>query len=183
MLLTARARDCLFIWNAHAPVARAVGLSDALIDNLRDNVALTELPADEAAVVDYGLELLSSNRVTQAIFDAALAQFGTRGLVELNSLIGCYTMLALNMNAFDVQLPDGTTEKRLPVWTNKCSGRYDRLSCPSAAKSCRGGSQPLPCKIRIILTSSERPGPSESLEWLDRDEIPRDGVRRLYSKS
>jgi len=115
MLLTARARDCLFIWNAHAPVARAVGLSDALIDNLKDNVALTELPADEAAVVDYGLELLSSNRVTQAIFDAALAQFGTRGLVELNSLIGCYTMLALNLNAFDVQLPDGTTGKRLPV--------------------------------------------------------------------
>lgn len=111
MLLTARARDCLFIWNAHAPVARAVGLSDALIDNL----ALTELPADEAAVVDYGLELLRSNRVTQAIFDAALAQFGTRGLVELNSLIGCYAMLALNLNAFVVQLPDGTTEKRLPV--------------------------------------------------------------------
>ena len=71
MLLTARAKDRLFIWNAHAPVGRAAGLSDALIDNLRDNVALTELAADEAAVVDYSLELLSSNRVTKPTFDAA----------------------------------------------------------------------------------------------------------------
>ena len=81
MLLTARARDCLYIWNAHAPEGRAAGLSDALIDNLRDNVALTDLAADEAAVVDYGRELLASNRVTQSSFEAALAQFGTRGLV------------------------------------------------------------------------------------------------------
>ena len=115
MLFTARARDCVFIWNAHAPAARVAGLSDGLIDSLRDNVALADLAADEAAVVNYGRELLGSNRVTQATFDAALAQFGTRGLVELNGLIGCYTMLALNLNAFDVQLPDGATEKRLPV--------------------------------------------------------------------
>ncbi len=115
MLFTARATDCLFIWNAHAPLGREAGLSDTLIDNLRDNVELTDMADDEAAVVNYGRELLGSNRVTQATFDAALAQFGNRGLVELNSLIGCYVMLALNVNAFEVQLPDGATEKPLPV--------------------------------------------------------------------
>ena len=115
MLFTARATDCLFIWNAHAPLGRAAGLSDTLIDNLRDKVAFTDLTAEEAAVVNYGRELLGSNRVTQATFDATLSQFGARGLVELNSLIGCYVMLALNVNAFDVQLPDGATEKKLPV--------------------------------------------------------------------
>jgi len=52
---------------APAPAGRAAGLSDALIDNLRDNVALTELVADEAAVVDYGLELLSSNRAPRPL--------------------------------------------------------------------------------------------------------------------
>ena len=62
MLFTARATDCLFIWNAHAPIGREAGLSDTLIDNLRDNVALTDLAADEAAVVNYGRELLGSNR-------------------------------------------------------------------------------------------------------------------------
>jgi len=115
MLFTARASDCGFIWNAHVPDARVAGLSDALIDSLRDNMPFADLAADEAAVVNYGRELLGSNRVTQATFDAALAQFGTRGLVELNSLIGCYTMLALNLNAFDEQVPDGATEKQLPV--------------------------------------------------------------------
>ena len=115
MLFTARARDCVFIWNAHAPAGRAAGLSDALIDSLRDKEALRDLSADEAAVVNYAQELLGGNRMSQAAFDAALAQFGPRRLVELNSLIGCYTMLALNLISFDVQLPDGVTEKPLPI--------------------------------------------------------------------
>ena len=89
MITTARELDCQFIWNAHAPLGRAAGLSDTLIDNLRDKVAFTDLTAEEAAVVNYGRELLGSNRVTQATFDATLSQFGARGLVELNSLIGC----------------------------------------------------------------------------------------------
>ena len=36
MLVTARERDCQFIWNAHAASGRRAGLSDALVDALRD---------------------------------------------------------------------------------------------------------------------------------------------------
>ena len=115
MLFTARERDCLFIWNAHAPPGREAGLSDELINNLRDKKELTGLSPDEAAVINYGRELFHSNRVSQAAFDAATAQFGTRGVTELTSLMGCYTMLALSVNAFEVELPAQTTEPALPV--------------------------------------------------------------------
>ena len=37
MLTTARELDCQYIWNAHAASGRQAGLSDALVDAIRDN--------------------------------------------------------------------------------------------------------------------------------------------------
>ena len=36
MLTTARELDCQYIWNAHAAAGRQAGLSDALVDAMRD---------------------------------------------------------------------------------------------------------------------------------------------------
>ena len=44
MITTARAMDCQYIWNAHAAGGRREGLSDALVDALRDNQPLPEMP-------------------------------------------------------------------------------------------------------------------------------------------
>ena len=44
MLITARAMDCQFIWNAHAARGRREGLSDALVDALRDKRPLRPCP-------------------------------------------------------------------------------------------------------------------------------------------
>ena len=115
MLTTAREMDCQFIWNAHAASGRAAGLRDETVDKLRDNVELTGLATEEAIVVNYGREFFRTNRVTQATFDAALAQFGTRGLTELSSLMGYYALLAFNLNAFEVELPAELTEQVLPI--------------------------------------------------------------------
>ena len=115
MLVTARELDCQFIWNAHAAAGRAAGLRDEVVDKLRDKVELTGLTSEEAAVVHHGREFFRTNRVTQATFDASLAQFGTRGLTELSSLMGFYAMLAFNLNAFEVELPSERTEQVLPI--------------------------------------------------------------------
>ena len=107
MILTAREMDCAF--------ARQAGLSDELVNNLRDKKDLHTLSAEEAAVVDYGWELFRTRKVSQPVYDAALALFGVRGLVELTNLLGYYSSLAFNINAFDVGLPDNITESSLPV--------------------------------------------------------------------
>ena len=70
---------------------------------------------DEAAVVNYGQEFFRTRKVSQDTFDAALAQFGVLGLTELTNLMGCYSMLAFNVNAFGVELPEDSPEKPLPV--------------------------------------------------------------------
>ena len=115
MLLAAREMDCQFIWNAHAALGRQSGLSDDLVDSLRDRKELTGLSPAESAVVAYGREFFRTHRVSQETFDRAMAQFGTRGLVELTTLMGYYACLAFNINAFEVGLPAGITEPPLPV--------------------------------------------------------------------
>ena len=115
MLTTAREMDCQFIWNAHAPLGRRTGLRAEIIDNLRDKKELPALAPDEAAVVHYGREFFRTHHVSQATFDEALAQFGVQGLTELTNLMGCYALLAFNVNAFGAELPAETTEKPLPI--------------------------------------------------------------------
>ena len=115
MLVAARENDCQYIWNAHAPPGRVAGLRDEIVDALRDRKDLPNPAADEAAVVAYGQEFFRTRRVSQAAFDAVVAQFGVPGTTELTTLMGCYSMLAFNVNAFGVELPEGHAEAALPI--------------------------------------------------------------------
>ena len=51
ILTTARAMDCQYIWNAHAPAARREGVSDSLVEAIRDNqLSLIQTPISSAIV-------------------------------------------------------------------------------------------------------------------------------------
>ena len=107
MIMTARAKDCQYIWFAHAARAREQGISDAFVDALRDKKPLPKLEGAEQIVVDYATELFGANRVSAATFKAALDHFGAQLLTELTTMMGYYSMLALNVNAFEVGVPTG----------------------------------------------------------------------------
>ena len=115
MLVTARERDCQYIWNAHAASGRRAGLSDGLVDALRDKQDLPAIPADESAVVNLGREFFQTSQVSDATFQAASQQFGTQGLVELVTLMGYYALLAFNANTFAIDLPAERSEAVLPI--------------------------------------------------------------------
>jgi len=115
MLVTARALDCQYIWNAHAASGKRAGLSQDLVDALREHKPLPPLKHDEEAVIRYGREFFQTHRVSRGAFQAALEQLGVQGLTELTMLIGYYGMLAFCVNAFDGDLPSERTEPLLPV--------------------------------------------------------------------
>lgn len=115
ILVTARAMDCPYIWNAHAPAARQSGLNNALIDAIRDQQPLPSVAPDEAALIAYGQEFFETHTVSSSTFQAAIDQFGAQHLVELTQLMGQYTQTAFFLNAFAVDLPVQRTEKVLPV--------------------------------------------------------------------
>ena len=112
---TARAMDCAYVWNAHAPAARRAGVSDAVIDALREKRPLPAMSSQEQAIVNYCQEFYTTHQVAGDTFQTALDQFGTQQLVELTTLMGHYAQTSFILNAFEVQLPDGATEPILPV--------------------------------------------------------------------
>ena len=115
MLVTAREMDCQHIWNAHAASARQAGVSDDIVDALREDEDLADLAPDEEALVNYVRAVLRSHYASRGAFQAALEQFGRQGLIELTILTGNYSMLALAVNAFDTDLLPDRTEPLLPV--------------------------------------------------------------------
>ncbi len=115
ILTTARAMDCQYVWNAHAPAGRREGLSDALVDAIRDKKPLPPISDEEAAIINFGREFYQNHKVSQATFDAALKVFSHQHLVELTALMGNYAQTAFFLNAFEVQLPEQRTEPVLPV--------------------------------------------------------------------
>ncbi len=115
MCIAARSMDCQFIWNAHAAGGRRVGLSDGIIDGIRDKKPLPDGPEDEVVMANYGLELTRTNHVSQETFQAALDILGAQQLTEFTTLIGYYRMSSLNVNGFTIDLPEKRTEPLLPV--------------------------------------------------------------------
>ena len=115
MLTTARELDCQYIWNAHAAAGRQAGLSDALVDAMRDKRPLPDMPADEAAVVNLGLDFYRTHKVSDATYNAAVEQFGVHGLTNLVNLMAYYALLAFNANTFQIDLPADRTETELPI--------------------------------------------------------------------
>ena len=115
ILVTARAIDCPYIWNAHAPAARQAGVDDTLVDAIRDRHSLPQMAPDEAAVVAFGREFFETHTVSSETFQAALDQFEPQHLVELTALMGHYAQTAFILNAFAVDLPTERSETVLPV--------------------------------------------------------------------
>ncbi len=113
ILLTGRYWDCQFEWASHEGEARKAGLSDASIETLRaqgTNAGESRFDAaDEQAIHDYGIELLTKHFASDTTYQRVLALFGVAGVVELNALIGYYTLVALTLNAAEFEVPAGMT--------------------------------------------------------------------------
>jgi 4-carboxymuconolactone decarboxylase len=115
MLVTAREHDCQYIWNAHAASAREAGVSDALVDALRERRELPALPDEETAVVRFGQEFFRTHRLSRGTFQLAMETLGQRGAIELALFLGNYASLALLVNSFDGDLPAERKEPLMPV--------------------------------------------------------------------
>jgi 4-carboxymuconolactone decarboxylase len=105
-LAVARAKDCLFVWSVQAPAGRRAGLTDQVIEAVR-NRAPAGLSDDQADIVAYVQHVVSGNRVDQAVFDRLNQRHGTRWLVELTVTAGHFGLISGINNAFEVPPSSG----------------------------------------------------------------------------
>lgn len=95
-----------FEWWAHSRLALQHGVSQEAVDAIARD-ASPPLLDDERVVHAVARQLLEDGLVDQATYDKARELWATRGVVELVTLRGYYTLVSFTLNAFDVALPPG----------------------------------------------------------------------------
>jgi 4-carboxymuconolactone decarboxylase len=105
ILATARHWDSSYMWHSYSKRATETGVTDDVIAAIRERRAPPFKRAGDKAVFEYAAELLGKHHVAKPIFDAALAGIGKTAIVELTALIGNYSMVAMALNAFEVDMP------------------------------------------------------------------------------
>jgi 4-carboxymuconolactone decarboxylase len=105
VLVAARERQGEFVWAAQVEAALRAGVAEAIIDLIRQRAAPSRFPVEEGEVIAYAEQLLRTNRVDQATFDALRDRHGTPWLIELTVVIGYYAMLSGVVSAFEVPPP------------------------------------------------------------------------------
>jgi len=112
ILVVARHWHCDYEWAVHAVEAAAAGLESSVIDALARGDAAPALPAADVVVHRFARDLVSHGRVSDAVYDEALARLGERAVVDLIAVVGYYTLVAFTLNARQVPAPAGA--RRLP---------------------------------------------------------------------
>ena len=107
VLAAVREREANYVWAAQVDVARRVGLREPAIDLLRAKGDVAALAPEERDIANYARQLMRTNRVDQALFDALQARHGVPWLVELTAVLNFYVMLCGIANAFDIDAPAG----------------------------------------------------------------------------
>ena len=111
IIVTARCLDCDYVFNAHAKIATGEGLSqsivDAMVKNERPTFGSDKNGIEEAAIYDYGVELLRKHAISDASYSRAKDLFGIPAVVELGCLMGYYGMVAYTLLAHEMPLQDG----------------------------------------------------------------------------
>jgi 4-carboxymuconolactone decarboxylase len=107
VLVTARELDHQFEWTAHEPAALKAGVERAVIDVIKYRRPLSGLQPKDAAIIQLGRELLRRHSVESKTFADALKLFGPKELVDVVSVIGNYSAIAVLLNAFDQRLAPG----------------------------------------------------------------------------
>jgi 4-carboxymuconolactone decarboxylase len=90
---------CRFVWDSHLAAASAAGVPDTTVAAIGSDHS--ELGDREVTLLGFVEKLCSTRSVTEPTFEAARQLLGDRGVVELATTVGYYTMLAALMGAAD----------------------------------------------------------------------------------
>ena len=107
VLVVARHWSANYEWHVHEAHARTGGVAPAIIEAIRERRRPEFAREDERIVYDTITELTEKRALSQASYDRALAAFGQEMLIELIAGAGFYTMVAMTLDAFDVDTPQG----------------------------------------------------------------------------
>ena len=110
ILVVARRWKASYEWFAHAPIAAKEGIAPGIIEAIRTQGTPVFTNQDEQTIYEFVRELMHTGFVDDARFAAAQALLGTTGIVDLVGFVGQYNSVALVLNAFEIGVPEGSTD-------------------------------------------------------------------------
>ena len=114
-LIGSRALDCPYEWAAWVNWALEAGVPQETVDAIREGREPARLTSEETLVTEFCTQMISGNhRVSDATFKAALDHFGAQGLVELVVTLAYFAMIALPLNAFEIEMSAAQKGQRKP---------------------------------------------------------------------
>jgi 4-carboxymuconolactone decarboxylase len=105
-MTVARELEAVYVWGAQTGGARRLGVPESTITAIRENHS-RGLPPEDAEIVDFTRQLLRKHRVDGASFASLRSRFGEDGLIQLTGAIGYYGMLAMTVNACELEAAPG----------------------------------------------------------------------------
>jgi 4-carboxymuconolactone decarboxylase len=105
-MTVARELDAVYVWGAQTGSARRQGVPESTIAAIRERHS-RGVPPEDAQIVEFTRDLLRKHRVDDASATAMRARFGDRGFIELTGAIGYYSMLAMTVNACELEAGPG----------------------------------------------------------------------------
>jgi len=101
-MTVAREFEAVYVWGAQTGGARRQGVPEATITAIRENHS-RGIPPEDAEIVEFTRQLLRRHRVDDATAKALLTRFGNDGFIQLTGAIGYYSMLAMTVNACELE--------------------------------------------------------------------------------
>jgi len=105
-MTVAREFDAVYVWGAQAGSARRQNVPESTITAIRERHT-RGVPAEDAQVIEFTRRLLREHRVDDPTIGALRQRFGERGLIELTGSIGYYALLAMTVNACELEAAPG----------------------------------------------------------------------------
>jgi 4-carboxymuconolactone decarboxylase len=115
ILIQARLWTSQVEWTAHYPLALKAGLPEAVANDLKVGKRPASMQPDEAAVYDLCMDLAKDHVVSDASFKKARELFSDQQIVDLITVSGIYTTLAMLSNTAEDATPGGKTPPLQPL--------------------------------------------------------------------
>jgi 4-carboxymuconolactone decarboxylase len=106
ILVTARRWNAQVEWHIHAPIALDAGVAPAAVEALRVGGTPTFTDPAEADVYEFARALQLHGNVPDEVYRRIQNRFGAVGVVELSSVVGYYTLVAMTLNVHEIPVPD-----------------------------------------------------------------------------
>jgi 4-carboxymuconolactone decarboxylase len=115
ILVTAREWTQDYEWYVHQPIALKAGIKPSIVDAIAEGRRPEGMSEDEEIVYEFSTELHRTKRVSDRTFARAEKRFGKQGVVDLTGVNAYYTLLAMQLNMAEYEMPkDGKRLERFP---------------------------------------------------------------------